>query len=169
MLEFGIPSKRSRKEPFFPNEAVLAILPAPEESGKAFKFKLSDNAIEQLGLDLDNEAKVAFSFGDGSLFIANADLVDVPEKDSYNVGKTTHTFSNRKAHEYITEHYRFVTQDDNSTIILHLQNTPIQDGVYQLYQEDTQTQAVIVDNDDVVDSSPVVEQSQDVVDVRDLV
>lgn len=98
-LEFGVPSQRLRKEDPYKGQDVLVIHERPAKKGKSTRFELSDQIVEKMGFNDDNN--IAVSFVEDRIFLAN---VATGTPASLNLTQAN-SFSNAKIFNYITGRY----------------------------------------------------------------
>lgn len=111
-ITFGIPTQRKRATTIekYPDTPVMTMHSRPEGKG-SYKFELNKTAIDRLSLNLTGDEHIIFGFGDKRMFIANA-TNGTFEIDGIRVTKQG-TFSNQKAHKYVTNLLDLDTTIDN--------------------------------------------------------
>ena len=96
-ITFGIPPQRMRVEEKY-DFPVLTMEARPEKSGGGYRFNF--NKAAQAMLELDPDDRVAFSFPEGQILVAN--LVKEEHPSSYRVTKSF-TFADSKLHNYLNK------------------------------------------------------------------
>ena len=115
-LTFGVPNLRTFKTEKYPDFGVITLEPVTGKKA-ARRFVINPKGVELMGLNLevkeDEKLGVGISFPAGTtdIYIANLSLLD-STPGFINVGKTTHSFSDRKTYDYIKKILGDISEGD---------------------------------------------------------
>jgi len=112
-MEFGVPRRRevsSNKEKYA-NIAVITVS-AFRGKGTARLLTLNKKAIEDLGLDLDQDAQVSFSFDKMHNSVSVANTTGLKNVSEVRVAKTSKSLSDKKYFEAIKENFNVNIEDE---------------------------------------------------------